>query len=236
MKRPVALILLATCSMIGAASAAPQTKKGKATSAPPVQASVTNQCTTPLLTAFGAQPLELAPGATAALALTPEKAGEALPVTLRSTTATTAVEVARLSFTGGGAWTVTFANCAGDKADVAALASEGATTTGTTTTTATTTAGGQLRLRARVRGVLEYQLGGAGAFKPLSVAMTSYQPVTGSEVTLAVRKKAAATGPVVGLERRTFKVLAGRNQVVEFDFSGEKLQSVFEDEGPSQPK
>jgi hypothetical protein len=51
-----------------------------------------------------------------------------------------------------------------------------------------------------------------------------------------VRKKAAATGPVIGLDRRTIKVLSGRNQVVEFDFSGDKLQSVFEDEGPSQKK
>jgi len=234
MKRPVALFLFVTCSMMGAASAAPQAKKGKATAAAPVQANVTNQCTTPLLAAFGVQPLELAPGATGALTLTPERPGEALPVTLKTGSATTPVEVARLSFSGGGAWTVTLSNCVGNKADVTAVAGDPTATTGSTAPPVTSA--GQLRLRARVRGVLEYQLDGAGAFKPLSVAMTSYQAVTGVETTLAVRKKAAATGPVVGLERRTFKVLPGRNQVVELDFSGEKLQSVFEDEGPSKAK
>jgi len=233
MKRSVALFLFATCSMISAASAAPQVKKGKGATVAPIEASVTNQCTSPLSAAFGAQPLDLAAGATGTLTLTPEKPGEALSVTLKAPTATTPVEVARLSFTGGGPWTVTLSNCQGDKADVSALASDG---TPASTTTTASTVNAQLRLRARVRGVLEYQLGGAGAFKPLSVAMTSYQPVTASEIVITVRKKAAATGPVIGLDRRTFKVLSGRNQVVEFDFSGDKLQSVFEDEGPSQKK
>jgi hypothetical protein len=223
MKSLFVLAAIASISLAAPATAAP--KKGKVV-ATPVEASFSNRCAEPLSLTLGAHKLEVAPGATTPLTFTPEKPGEALPLSIVAASTT---EVARLGFAQGGAWSVDVSGCKAGKADVVAVAQVAAPT-------GSPLAQGQVHFRARSRDVIEIQVGLDKLFKRLSVAMTSYQEVPAGDLVVQVRKKAAATGPVVGLEKRTFKVLPGRNQLIELDFGGETVHAVFEDEGPVTAK
>jgi hypothetical protein len=72
-----------------------------------------------------------------------------------------------------------------------------------------------------------------GAFKPLSVAMTSYMDAKPGELAVQLRKRGAAAGPVLANLKKTVPILAGRKQVVEVDFSGAVPFVSVEDEGPA---
>jgi hypothetical protein len=223
MKAVLVLAALASVSLATQAVAAP--KKGKVAAAP-VEATFSNRCAEPLSLTLGAHTLSVAPGASTPLTFTPERPGEALPLSVVGASTT---EVARLGFAQGGPWNVDVAECKGGKADVAAVAQVAAPT-------GSPLAQGLVHFRARSRDVIEIQVGVDKLFKRLSVAMTSYQEVPAGDLVVQVRKKAAASGPVVGLEKRTFKVLPYRYQLIELDFAGDTVHTVFEDEGPITAK
>ncbi|MFZ4736375.1 MAG: hypothetical protein ACOYM9_10540 [Bradymonadia bacterium] len=223
MKPALVLAALASICLSTQATAGPKSVKPAAT---PVEATFSNRCAEPLSLTLGAHTLSVAPGASTPLTFTPDKPGEALPLSLVGASTT---EIARLAFAQGGAWSVDLSGCAAGKADVSAVAQVAAPT-------GSPLAQGQVHFRARSRDVIEIQVGLDKLFKRLSVAMTSYQEVPAGDLVVQVRKKAAAAGPVVGLEKRTFKVLPGRNQLIELDFGGATVHTVFEDEGPVKAK
>jgi hypothetical protein len=221
-KFALALSLLAAhlASAPGSAAAAK-----KAAKSAPVDVTFQNACTQDLALRLGVTDVKIPAGQTALITVTPEKPGEALPLAAADQTA---VEWARLAFTGAGKWEVKVAECSGGKADVFARQS-------TDPNAGSPQAAAQVHFRARVRGFLEYQAGDMGAFKPLSVAMTSYIDAKPGELAVSLRKRGAAAGPVLANLKKSVPILPGRKQVVEVDFSGAVPFVSVEDEGPAGP-
>lgn len=207
-------------AMIAPASVFAAKKPAKS---PPVDITFSNTCAADLALKLGTTDVKVAAGQTALVTVSPEKPGEALAL---NTTEATPVELARLTFTGGGKWDVKLAECAEGKADVharqAALPASGSPL-----------AAAEVRFRARVRGFLEYQAGDMGDFKVLSVAMTSPIAAKPGDVTVQLRKRGgSAKGPVLANLKKVVPILPGRKQVVEVDFGGATPFVSVEDEGP----
>jgi len=197
----------------------------KVAKAAPVDVTFQNTCAQDLALRLGATDVKVAAGQTALVTVTPEKPGEALPLAAAEQTA---VEWARLAFTGAGKWEVRIAACSEGKADVFARQA-------TDPNAGSPQAAAQVHFRARVRGFLEYQAGDMGAFKPLSVAMTSYADAKPGELSVSLRKLGGVKGPVLANLKKTVPILPGRKQVVEVDFSGTVPFVSVEDEGPLGP-
>lgn len=211
---PLAAACLAV-ALPGALQAAPK-------KAPPVDVTVQNTCGADLALKLGSTGIKVAAGQTAVATVAPEKPGEALPLV---TEATPPVELARLTFAGAGKWNLKLAECAEGKADVFAQQT-------VDPNAGSPLASAQVHYRARVRGFLEYQAGDMGAFKPLSIAMTSYVEAKPGELSIQLRKRGAASGPVVANVKKSVTVLPGRKQVIEVDFGGTTPFVSVEDEGP----
>ena len=75
--------------------------------------------------------------------------------------------------------------------------------------------------------------GDGGAFRPLSVALTSYIDAQPGDLTVQLRKRGGGlTGPVLANLKKAVPVLPGRKQVIEIDFVGTTPFVSIEDEGP----
>lgn len=194
----------------------------KAAKGAPIDITFQNACAADLALKLGTADVKVAAGQSALVTVTPEKPGEALPL---NTTDATPVELARLTFAGAGKWEVKLAECAEGKADVLARQS-------VDPSAGSPLAAAQVHYRARVRGFIEYQAGDMGAFKPLSVAMTSYVDAKPGDLVVQLRKRGAAAGPVLANLKKTVPILPGRKQVVEVDFGGAAPFVSVEDEGP----
>ena len=189
----------------------------------PVDITFQNTCVGDLALKLGVADVKVAAGQTALLTVSPESPGEALAL---NTTDATPVELARLTFVGGGKWDVKLASCAEGKADVLAKQT-------IDPNQGSPLAAAEVRFRARVRGFLEYQAGDMGDFKVLSVAMTSSVPARAGDYTLQLRKRGgSAKGPVLANLKKVVPILPGRKQVVEVDFGGAVPFVSVEDEGP----
>ena len=222
MKKALLAICVGLCAQAfvpGTASAAGK----KPAKAGPVDITFQNTCTNDLALKLGTTDVKVAAGQTALVTIAPEKPGEALPL---ATLDATPVEWARFSFVGGGKWEVKIAACAEGKGDAFARQTLDPAAAGSPLATA------QVRYRARVRGFIEYQGGDTGSFKPLSVAMTSYVDAAAGDLTVQLRKKGGAAGPVLGLVKKVVPILPGRKQVVEVDYGSATPFVLVEDEGP----
>jgi len=197
----------------------------KIAKAAPIDVTFQNTCAQDLALKLGATDVKVAAGQTALITVTPEKPGETLPLVSADVAA---VEWARLAFAGAGKWEVKIAGCSEGKADVFGRQA-------TDPNLGSPQAAAQVHFRARVRGFLEYQAGDMGAFKPLSVAMTSYMDAKPGELTVALRKLGGIKGPVLSNLKKAVPILPGRKQVVEVDFSGAVPFVSVEDEGPLVP-
>lgn len=219
MKKLAPLVAICLAFALPTLAIAAGKKPGKAA---PIDITFQNACAADLALKLGAADVKVAAGQTALVTVTPEKPGEAQPLT---TTDATPVELARLTFAGAGKWEVKLAECAEGKADVLAKQT-------VDPNAGSPLAAAQVHYRARVRGFIEYQAGDMGAFKPLSIAMTSYVDAKPGDLVVQLRKRGAAAGPVVGNVKKTVPILPGRKQVVEVDFGGSVPFISVEDEGP----
>ncbi len=190
----------------------------------PLDVVFTNACTIPLELTLGGVGASVPVGQAVLVTVAGRKGDEAVALAMAGPVAT---ELGRFSFTGGGKWNVRLGECADGRADV--VASPERDLTGDAPL-----AMAQVRFRARVRGFLEYQVSGAGAFKPLSVAMTSFFEQKGGEMALQLRKRLAAQAPVLANLKKLAVLAPGRKHVVEVDFSGAVPFISVEDEGPVQ--
>lgn len=213
--------LVALASALALPAAASAAKKAATA---PVDVTVQNACAADLALKLGGADLKVPAGQTALVTVTPAKAGEAVPLT---TADAAPVEWARFTFAGAGKWEVKLAECGAGKADVFARQQ-------TDPKAGSPLAAAQVHFRSRARGFVEYQAGEMGAFKPLSVAMTSYMDAKPGDMVLQLRKRGAAAGPVLANLKKTVPILPGRKQVIEVDFSAETPVVAVEDEGPAQ--
>lgn len=205
--------------LVGPATAAAGPKKAEAPPAP-AEVVIENACAAALDLQLGEIPIKVEPNGRSGPHLLPP-AGEGV-YELNLAGAKPAA-LARPGIPPGSKYAIRVADCRAGSADVYTRIDGLAPPS--------PHAAARVRFRARQNLTLEYKMGAAAAFRPLSIALTSPAESKAGEAEVTFRLRAARNGPILKTFRKTVNLDAGHRYLVEANLvEGDLLFSV-EDEG-----